>query len=122
VGNGGTVLHIIFKTKSSGITSVIWDKAEVLAHDGSGTNILTNLQNHDLFIEEELTRILLPVVPTTEEKPPFYEDPLVILNIALMIILGMLGIKYFINSLLRSHDKELHRRENETKFDDNGKT
>ncbi|KKS87974.1 MAG: hypothetical protein UV62_C0019G0002 [Parcubacteria group bacterium GW2011_GWC1_43_11] len=52
VGNGGTVLLVIFKAKLAGTASLVWEKGEVLAADGVGTNILTNLQNLDFNIEE----------------------------------------------------------------------
>lgn len=52
IGNGGTVLLVIFKTKTAGPTSLVWEKGEVLAADGKGTNILSNLQNLSFNIEE----------------------------------------------------------------------
>lgn len=101
MGNGGTVLHVIFKAKSSGIASIIWEKAEVLASDGKGTNILTNLQNYDFIINEPLTSY-------SPSKAPFFKNPLVIFNIILLTILGLIGLRYFIKSTLKSHDEELH--------------
>lgn len=104
MGNGGTVLHIIFKAKSPGITSIIWEKAEVLASDGKGTNILTNLQNYDFVINEPLS-----YSPTV--KTPIFKNPLVVLNIILLAGFGLLGLRYFIKSTLKSHDEELHEHE-----------
>ena len=110
MGNGGTVFHIIFKAKSPGITSIIWEKAEVLASDGKGTNILTNLQNYDFAINEPLAYSL-----SSSPEPPFFKNPLVILNIILLVALGLVGLRYFIKSTLKAHDEELHEHESEHK-------
>lgn len=109
MGNGGTVLHVIFKAKSPGITSIIWEKAEVLASDGKGTNILTNLQNYDFVINE-------PLAYSSVAKTPFFKNPLVILNVILLVGLGLMGFRYFIKSTLKAHDEELH--EHEKKHDE----
>lgn len=102
MGNGGTALHIIFKAKSPGITSLVWDRAEILAHDGKGTNILTNLQNYDFEVEQPLSP------QSVKQSPPFYENPLVISNLILLFILSLFGIRYFISSILKSHDQDMH--------------
>lgn len=51
IGNGGTVLLVIFKAKVAGVTTLLWDKGEVLASDGRGTNILSDLQNVSFVVE-----------------------------------------------------------------------
>lgn len=102
IGNGGTILHVIFKAKSQGITSVIWKKAEILANDGKGTNILTNLQNYDFVIDE-------PLSFAYGDRGPFYTNPVIVINLFLLVILGLAGLRHFIKSTLKSHDEELHR-------------
>ncbi|MBI4158060.1 MAG: hypothetical protein HY505_00330 [Candidatus Yanofskybacteria bacterium] len=106
IGNGGTVLHIIFRAKAPGIASIVWEKAEVLAHDGKGTNVLTNLQNFNFAINE-------PLSPGGQKETPFFQNPLVILNIILLAVLGFLGYRHFIKSILKSHDEEIHEHEHE---------
>lgn len=110
LGNGGTVLHIIFKAKTPGIASIVWEKAEILAHDGKGTNILTNLQNYNFAINEPLTSL-------SQGETNFFKNPLVIFNIILLLILALVGTRYFIKSILKSHDAELHEHEHEHEID-----
>jgi len=51
MGNGGVVLHIIFRAKTSGVTSLIWKEGQVLASDGKGTNILTSMGSGSYVIQ-----------------------------------------------------------------------
>ena len=99
VGNGGTVLHIIFRAKSSGPTSFVWKEGEVLASDGKGTNVLTNLQNLDFFIEEPITSFTNP-----------WATRLITLNFILIAIIFLAGLFFGGRMLLRYHDKHYHRR------------
>lgn len=52
IGNGGTVLLVIFRAKLAGLAHLSWKEGEVLAADGKGTNILSNLQNVTFEISE----------------------------------------------------------------------
>lgn len=104
IGNGGTVLHFIFKAKTSGISSIGWVKAEVLTRDGKGASILTNLQNYDFLIEK-------PLSFPQKDGASFWGNPIVILNIILLVALILIGVRFFIKSILKSHDQDLHEQE-----------
>lgn len=103
IGNGGTVLHIIFKAKSPGITSLVWKDGEVLANDGKGTNILINLQNLDFSIDEAIGSI-----GATSQKPLISGGPLVYLNVALLIIFLFIAIFFLGRAILKEHDRRYH--------------
>lgn len=110
IGNGGTVLHIIFKAKTPGVTSLVWKKAEILAHDGKGTNILTNLQNYDFVVDEPLSASNL------KDESSLWKNPFLIINFALLLFLAFDRVRSFvksnfkslISSVLRVHDKQFH--------------
>ncbi len=110
IGNGGTVLHIIFKAKTPGTTSLVWKKAEILAHDGKGTNVLTNLQNYDFVVDEPLSASNL------KSESPLWRNPFLIINFILLLFLAFDRIRFFIksnfktliSSALRVHDKQFH--------------
>lgn len=112
IGNGGTILHIIFKAKTSGVTSLVWKKAEILAHDGKGTNILTNLQNYDFIVDEQLS------AATLKDESSWLKNPFLIINFALLLFLAFDRVRSFvksnfkslISSVLRVHDKQFHNR------------
>lgn len=110
IGNGGTVLHIIFKAKTPGVTSLVWKKAEILAHDGKGTNILTNLQNYDFVVDEPLSASNL------KDDSSLWKNPFLIINFILLLFLAFDRVRSFvksnfktlISSVLRVHDKQFH--------------
>ncbi len=115
IGNGGVVLHIIFKAKGDGITSLAWKEGEVLASDGKGTNILTNLQNLDFLVEELMESLLksftAPAEPaklTFSSLPPWIKI-FVGLNIILLITAIIVGLVFFRKSAIKSHDRRFHR-------------
>ncbi len=83
-GTAGTILHIIFKAKSAGVGSIIWKKGVVLANDGSGTNIVSDLQGTDFGIEKAF---FAPAV-----APPLGASPFLYLSIALFFILLASGL------------------------------
>lgn len=97
IGNGGAVLHVIFKAKAPGITSLVWKDGEVLASDGQGTNILVNLQNLDFSVDNAL-------VPQTGA----FSNTLVILNIILISILAFIGLFFGYRRLIKLHDEKYH--------------
>lgn len=100
IGNGGVILHIIFRAKNPGVNSLVWKEGEVLASDGKGTNILTNLQNLDFFIEEAAA----PSSPLS-----FLNKFLISSNITLLIIALITGSFFFVKLIIRLHDKKYHR-------------
>lgn len=106
IGNGGTVLHIIFKAKGAGITSLVWKEGEVLASDGKGTNILTNLQNLDFLIEEALG------APAESSSQSWFK-PLVYSNIILFAIILFIGLFSLAKLIIRYHDRHFHGGERE---------
>ncbi len=119
IGNGGTVLHIIFKAKGAGITSLVWKEGEVLASDGKGTNILTNLQNLDFLIDELMESLLKTLTPpAASSESTFSSQPLWIkifigLNIILLILALIASLNFLKKSAIKSHDRRFHGGEHE---------
>src|SRR3989338_140727 len=52
IGNGGTVFSIIFKVKSPGIASILWNGAEAYSEPSKKNNIISDLENFDFTIEK----------------------------------------------------------------------
>lgn len=112
IGNGGTVLNIIFKAKTPGVASVTWQKAEVLAHDGKGTNILTSLENSNFTIEDDNLGNGPPVTNPS--------NALVVSNIVLSSVV-VIGALYFLaRRLINSHEMEHLEMEHELHKHDKG--
>ncbi|OGF59518.1 hypothetical protein A3I36_00285 [Candidatus Giovannonibacteria bacterium RIFCSPLOWO2_02_FULL_45_28] len=105
MGSGGTVLHVIFRAKSAGATSLIWKEGEVLANDGKGTNILTGLQNLDFFVDEAFAAA--PNVPAPTPTP-WWKNPLIIINLVLLAIILLIGVVFLEKAILNYHDKHSH--------------
>lgn len=101
IGNGGTVLHVIFRDKSPGPTSLIWREGEVLAADGQGTNILTNLQNLDFIVE---------AAETISAKTSFLDKVSLTLNILVLAIFFGAALFWGGRIILKYHDKRFHKR------------
>ncbi|MDZ4260606.1 MAG: cohesin domain-containing protein [Candidatus Sungbacteria bacterium] len=82
-GASGKILSIIFKTKAAGSAPLTFSSGSVLANDGKGTNILTDLKDaHFLIgtIRSETPKIIIPVqaasAPTASEiHSPTHSDP-----------------------------------------------
>ena len=82
----------------------------MLAHDGKGTNILTNLQNYDFVIDEQLA------VSNLKGESLSWKNPFLLINFILLLFLAFDRIRAFIksnfksliSSILRVHDKQLH--------------
>ena len=98
IGNGGTVLLVILRAKTAGPTSLIWEKGEVLAADGKGTNILSNLQNLSFVVEAD-------VVSKTEGGGAYW---LFIANSAFLAIFLAIGLFFAAKAILKYHDKRFH--------------
>lgn len=115
IGNGGIVLHIIFHAKSPGVTTISWNKGEVLANDGKGTNILTNLQNIDFEIGKDIIEKapLLPVALTQPTETFSWSNPLVLTNMALLFVLLIIGLIALMRWILKNHDREFHEHHEE---------
>lgn len=60
IGSTGRVLQVTFKAKSANPTTVSLSSASVLANDGQGTNILSQLGNGKYLLEEVTTAARLP--------------------------------------------------------------
>lgn len=101
IGNGGTVLLVIFKAKVAGITTFLWEKGEVLASDGKGTNILSDLQNLSFVVERN--RFL-------EENAPQDQRERGLTTNQILIIIFMAGcfLLYFAKLLMEHHNLEVH--------------
>src|SRR3989344_4010226 len=84
MGSGGTVLHVIFRAKSAGATSLILKEGEGLANDGKATNILVGLQNLDFFADEAFTAQAPSPMPA---PTPWWKNPLIIINLVLLAII-----------------------------------
>ena len=110
MGNGGVVLHVIFRDKSSGINSLVWKEGEVLASDGKGTNILTDLQNLDFFVEEPLMTNSSPSDNTENPLPPWAKI-LIYSNVALIIIVLFISGYLLMKIIIRAHDRHFHQGE-----------
>ncbi len=64
-GSSGKAITITFRTKVAGIAPLVFSSATVLANDGHGTNILSNLGNANFTLEGET-----PTVPVEEVVIP----------------------------------------------------
>jgi len=62
-GNSGRIITITFKAKSAGTAEVVFTSSSVLANDGLGTNILTNMGKASYVIENPIET---PVAPQAE--------------------------------------------------------
>jgi hypothetical protein len=108
MGNGGVVFYIIFRAKGSGINSLVWKGGEILASDGKGSNILTNLQNLDFSIEEPVmlnNSLNANKTNDTGASIPSWAMNLIYLNIALIIIVLIIGDYLLIRIIIRAHDR-----------------
>lgn len=109
IGNGGTVLLVIFKAKVSGITTVGWEKGEVLAADGKGTNILTNLQNLSFEIESAVPLVGVGETTKTEGEKTGSLNASAVILISLAGGGILLAGFYFVGKLLLDrHDTKVH--------------
>ena len=119
MGNGGVVLHIIFRAKGAGMTSLIWKEGEILASDGKGTNILTNLQNLDFLVEEApMASNFLPKSNVESEgggwsSLPLYTKILIYMNIVLFILVLSIGAYLLSKIIIRIHDRHFHQGEHD---------
>ena len=115
MGSGGTVLHVIFRAKSAGATSLIWKEGEVLANDGKATNILIGLQNLDFFVEEAFA-----AQAPEKASSAWWENPLVIINIILLAIIFLIGLAFLEKAVLNYHDRHSHHEPHDDKTILNG--
>ena len=97
IGNGGVVLHVIFRAKAPGVTRVAWDGGEILANDGKGTNILTALQNLDFVIE------------SAGAKGSSGQYFLMGANVSFLAIFVLIGLFFGARFILRWHDTKFHQ-------------
>lgn len=96
IGNGGNVLLIIFRAKTSGVVSLVWEKGSVYAADGEGTNILTDLHNLSFQLEESI----VPGRDVGQGTPYIWG----------IIGISFLTVGYFIlKLLLERHDIYVHK-------------
>lgn len=115
MGNGGVVLHVIFRAKGSGVNSLVWKEGEVLASDGKGTNILTNLQNLDFFVEESLVMNNSSSDNTNNagNSLPPWTKILIYSNVALIIIVLFISGYLLSKIIIRVHDRHFHQGEHD---------
>lgn len=71
-GGNGKIITVTFKVKTVGTASLSFTSSSVLANDGLGTNILTNLSNAS-YILENSTQI--PVAPKAETPSEIIGTP-----------------------------------------------
>ncbi|MEK7558277.1 MAG: cohesin domain-containing protein [Patescibacteria group bacterium] len=105
MGSGGTVLHVIFRAKLAGATSLIWKDGEVLANDGKGTNILIDLQNLDFFTDEAFAAQAPSPAPMH-----WWENFLIIINIIFLAIILLIGLVFLEKAILNYHDRHSHHK------------
>ncbi|MDP3995753.1 MAG: cohesin domain-containing protein [bacterium] len=65
-GSAGTIVNITFKAKVSGNANLTFAVGSVLADDGKGTNILTNMGSGSYSLS---ARIITPLSPSTPSVP-----------------------------------------------------
>ncbi|PIU57571.1 MAG: hypothetical protein COS89_04230, partial [Deltaproteobacteria bacterium CG07_land_8_20_14_0_80_38_7] len=111
----GVVLHVIFRAKGSGVNSLVWKEGEVLASDGKGTNILTNLQNLDFFVEESLVMNNSSSDNTNNagNSLPPWTKILIYSNVALIIIVLFISGYLLSKIIIRVHDRHFHQGEHD---------
>ncbi len=63
-GSAGTVMTVTFRTKHEGATNVVYGSGSVLAADGMGTNVLSNMQGASYTVQAVTN------VPAPEYVPP----------------------------------------------------
>ncbi len=110
MGNNGTVLHVIFRVKGSGVNSLVWKEGEILASDGKGTNILVDLQNLDFFVEESLVTNNSSSNNTGSSLPPWTKI-LIYSNVALIVIVLFVSGYLLSKIIIRVHDRHFHQGE-----------
>lgn len=71
-GSAGTVLTIVFRAKASGSALLRFEQGAILADDGFGTNILSELRSGRYEIEA--VRVPAPPPPPLPPKPPVVID------------------------------------------------
>ncbi len=64
-GSNGKIITVIFKTKTIGVASLSFTSSAVLANDGQGTNILTNIYNANYVLENPIET---PIAPEAETQ------------------------------------------------------
>ncbi|MBP9711986.1 MAG: hypothetical protein KBD55_03060 [Candidatus Pacebacteria bacterium] len=69
-GSNGTIVTLTFKAKASGTANLKFSSSSVLANDGQGTNILTNVGQGNLTIKESAPKPVAttPTITTTVAK------------------------------------------------------
>jgi hypothetical protein len=73
-GSGGNLITITFKAKATGNALVSFSSGAVLANDGKGTNVLTNMRDGNYTIQvAEITPS--PVHPTQVPEKPVVSSP-----------------------------------------------
>ena len=83
IGNFGKILNITFKAKSAGVANLNFSSGSILANDGSGTNILTELSGASFSlgiagpgVPEAITPYEIPGTPSAPKiKSPTHPDP-----------------------------------------------
>lgn len=82
-GNFGKILNITFKAKAAGVANLNFSSGSILANDGSGTNILTELSGASFSlgiagqgVPEAVTPYEIPGTPLAPKiKSPTHPDP-----------------------------------------------
>jgi len=79
-GSAGEVFTISFKVKGSGEATVDFTSGSILAHDGQGTNLLSNLESALYTVTQDILPPLIPEpppLPPTPDPTPTPQDPIV---------------------------------------------
>lgn len=76
VGQGGTVLTVNLLAKGVGSGQTSFQSIQILANDGLGTDVTSNLNPATLTIEEASSQAIVPIAPgAIEEEPEALEEP-----------------------------------------------
>lgn len=102
IGGGGGVLHVIFHAKGEGPVAFVWKEGEVLAADGKGTNVLTNLQNLNLTIDPPFS------APAESRISDLLTNSIFVLNLVLLFFILCIGIFFLVRVFIRSHDRRVY--------------
>lgn len=97
IGNGGTVFSVIFKVKSPGIASILWNGAEAFSEPGKKNNIISDLENFDFTIEK---------AQATGDRG-FGNTILLVINITLLSIIGIAASYHFLKKFLVKQGEEI---------------
>ncbi len=83
IGSSGKILSVTFRVKAEGVIPITFSSGSVLANDGKGTNILTDMENARFQIGVAVPKVpgittpskIMGVPPAPEISSPTHPDP-----------------------------------------------